>query len=36
MFRPEGKRIEKFGILGGNFPNQEVADPTLPKRQKMT
>jgi len=34
FFRPEEKKIEKFGIFRENFTNQEVADPTQTKRQK--
>jgi len=28
FFRQKVKRNEKFGILGGNLPDLEVADPT--------
>jgi len=30
FFEPKEKRIEKLGILGWNFPDPEVADPTQP------
>jgi len=32
-FDPKGK-IEKFGILRGNFPNPEVADPNRTRETK--
>jgi len=34
IFWPEWNKIEKIGILWGNFPDSEMADPTQPKHKK--
>lgn len=35
FFDPEKEKKEKFGILGRNFTDQEVADPTRVKILKI-
>jgi len=35
FFDTEKEKKEKFGILGGNFTDQEVADPTRVKILKI-
>jgi len=29
------EKIEKLGVLGGNFPDSQLADPTQPEHQKI-
>jgi len=35
FFRPEGQKIEKFGIFRGNFSNPNQKRPTRPKSKNF-